>query len=175
MRISGQDLVSLVFELSHYSLSLSLSYSWLHRVFLQHSWRVWHTWILGARRHQHQQLHQIFLQVPSCMYDFFTSFGIHGTCMWFLGYDLSLAWRIAWIDNGFAQPHHFLDSHGVCGFTFYQSLQFPRLKRKSRRVTSNHFNSIAIPTEHERDLSKYLINDMTLKQMNFRLYMCICS
>jgi len=21
-------------------------------------------------------------------------------CMWFLGYDLSLAWRIAWIDNG---------------------------------------------------------------------------
>ena len=28
----------------------ALSYSWLLRVFLEHSWRVWHTWILGARR-----------------------------------------------------------------------------------------------------------------------------
>ena len=30
--------------------SLSLSYSWLLRILLDHSWRVWHTWILGARR-----------------------------------------------------------------------------------------------------------------------------
>ena len=41
------------------------------------------------------------LQVLSCMYDFFTSFGMHDTCMWFLGYDLSLEWRISWIDNRF--------------------------------------------------------------------------
>ena len=54
----------------------------------------------SIRRHRHQQLHQIFLQVPSCMYDFFTSFGMHGTCMWFLGYDLSLAWRVVGIYSG---------------------------------------------------------------------------
>jgi len=42
------------------------------------------------------------LHVLSGMYDFLASFGMHGTCMWFFGYDLSLAWRIAWIDNGFA-------------------------------------------------------------------------
>ena len=38
---------------------------------------------------------EFFLQVPSCMYVFLTSFGMHGTCMWFFGYGLSLAWRIA--------------------------------------------------------------------------------
>jgi len=25
---------------------------------------------------------------------------MHGICMWFLGCDLSLAWRISWIDSG---------------------------------------------------------------------------
>ena len=54
----------------------------------------------SKRRHWHQQLHQILLHVLSCMYDFFTSFGMHGTCMWFLGYDLSLAWMMAGIDSG---------------------------------------------------------------------------
>jgi len=34
------------------------------------------------------------------MYDFITSFGMHGICMWIIGYDLSLAWRIAWVDIG---------------------------------------------------------------------------
>jgi len=34
------------------------------------------------------------------MYVSFTSFGMHGTCLCFLGCDLSLAWRIAWIDIG---------------------------------------------------------------------------
>ncbi len=42
-----------------------------------------------------------FLQVSSCMYDFLYILGMHGICMWLFGYDLSLAWRIAWIDNGF--------------------------------------------------------------------------
>jgi hypothetical protein len=37
----------------------------------------------SARGHRDQQLHQIFLQVPSCMYVFLTSFGMHGICMWF--------------------------------------------------------------------------------------------
>ena len=50
---------------------------------------------LESARHRDQQLHQICLQVPSCMYVSFTSFGMHGTCMWFLGCDLSLACRIA--------------------------------------------------------------------------------
>jgi len=36
-----------------------------------------------------------FLQVSIFIYGFLTSFGIHGICMWFIGHDLSLAWRIA--------------------------------------------------------------------------------
>ena len=54
----------------------------------------------SARRHRHQQLHQIFLQVSSCMYDLFTSFGMHGVCMWILGHGMSLAWSIPWIESG---------------------------------------------------------------------------
>ena len=54
----------------------------------------------STRGHQDQQLHHIFLQVPCCMYVSFTSFGMYGTCMWFLGCDLSLTWRIAQINNG---------------------------------------------------------------------------
>jgi len=50
------------------------------------------------------------------MYDFVTSFGMHGICMWFLGYVLSLAWKIAWIDSGFNLASPFLDSHGMMGF-----------------------------------------------------------
>ena len=60
----------------------------------------------------------ISLQVSSCMYGFLDSFGMQGTCMWLLGYDLSLAWRISWIDSGFTYPFHFLDNHGVVGFAF---------------------------------------------------------
>jgi len=98
LRISGRDLVNSVLELSHFSLSLS--YSWILRVFLEHSWRGG---ILGfwskkekeeqesARGHRDQQLHQICVQVPSCMHDFFTSLDMHGICMWILGHDLSLA------------------------------------------------------------------------------------
>jgi len=26
--------------------------------------------------------------------------GMHGLCMWFLDCDLSLAWRISWIESG---------------------------------------------------------------------------
>ena len=42
------------------------------------------------------------LQVLSCMYVFLTSFGMHGICMWFIDHDLSLVWRIALIEIGFA-------------------------------------------------------------------------
>ena len=45
----------------------------------------------SIRRHQDQQIHHIFLQVPSCMYDFFTSFGMDGINMWVIVCDLSLA------------------------------------------------------------------------------------
>jgi len=50
------------------------------------------------------------------MYDFLSSFGMHGICMWSFGYDLALAWRISWIDSGFVYTCHFLDNHGVVGF-----------------------------------------------------------
>lgn len=69
----------------------------------------------SVRGHQDQQLQRFFLQVLNCMYDFLTIFGMHSICMWFIGHDLSLAWRIVWIDNGFTQPFHFWDSHGVVG------------------------------------------------------------
>ena len=36
--------------LSLFSLSLSLSYSWIPKVFLEHSWRVKHTWSFRAIR-----------------------------------------------------------------------------------------------------------------------------
>ena len=53
----------------------------------------------STRRHQDQQLHQIFLQVLSCMYVYFTGFGMHRICVWVVGCDLSLAWRMLGIDN----------------------------------------------------------------------------
>jgi len=42
---------------------------------------------------------EFFLQLLSCTFDFLASFGMHGTCMWFLGYDMSLASRISWIEG----------------------------------------------------------------------------
>jgi len=45
---------------------------------------------------------RFFLQVTSCMYDFLTSFGMHGLCMCFIGHDMSLASSISRIDSGFS-------------------------------------------------------------------------
>lgn len=59
---------------------------------------------------------QIALRVPSCMYNLLFIFGMHGVCMWLFCYDFSLAQMISWIDNGFSQPCHFLDNHGVVCF-----------------------------------------------------------
>lgn len=101
----------------------SLSYSWTLRVFLEHSWRVWHTWMLGTRRQRKSRKEQegigirsynsFFLQVPSCMYVCLISFGMKGICMRSIGHDLPLAWRITQIESGFPQPCHFQESHGV--------------------------------------------------------------
>lgn len=109
--------------------SLSPSYSWTFKVFLEHSWRVWHTCMVRERRQRKSRKAQediengsynkFCLQVSSCMYVFLTSFCMHGICMWCRGYDMSLAWRISQIDSVFAQPFHFLDSHGVVDFTFF--------------------------------------------------------
>ena len=41
------------------------------------------------------------LQIPSCMYVFLTSFGMHGICMWFANCDLSWAWSVVGNDSGF--------------------------------------------------------------------------
>ena len=53
-----------------------------------------------TRGHWDQQLQWSFLAGTSCMYVFLTSFGMHGICMWFVGCDLSWAWRMARIDSG---------------------------------------------------------------------------
>ena len=43
-----------------------------------------------------------FSKVPCCMYDFLAIFGINGTFMWFISYDLSMELMIPWIHNGFS-------------------------------------------------------------------------
>jgi len=48
------------------------------------------------------------------MYDFLVIFGMHCTYMWFLGYDLSLAWKFAWIEKWFFLTL-FMDNYGVIG------------------------------------------------------------
>jgi len=88
----------------------TLSYSCILTVSLEHSSRVWHTWIFGERRKRKStkaqediginNYNEIFLQVPSCMYVFLTSFGMHAICMWIISHDLLLAWRVSWIDSG---------------------------------------------------------------------------
>jgi len=45
---------------------------------------------------------RFFLQVSSGMYVFLIIFGMHDICMWFIDHNLSLAWRISWIDSGFS-------------------------------------------------------------------------
>jgi len=54
----------------------------------------------SAIGHQDPHLHHISLQVLSCMYVSFSSFG-NGICMWIFGCDPSLAWRMAKINSGF--------------------------------------------------------------------------
>ena len=77
----------------------------------------------SARGHRDQQLQQDFLQVPSCMRVFLTSFGMHDICMWIIGHDLSLAWRIAWIDNG--SPWIAMEIVGLFPYFLWLVLMFP--------------------------------------------------
>ena len=116
VRISSWLLISSVLELS-FSLSLSISLSLSHtRGHLDFSWRtfgeVFYTGNFLARRQRKRRKEKeymgisnyngFFLHVTSCMYVFLTIFGMHGIRMWSLDNDMSLAWRIAWIDNGFS-------------------------------------------------------------------------
>ena len=53
-------------QFSFRALSLfSLSYSWRLKVFLEHSWRVSHTWILGARRQRKSRKAQEGIEISS--------------------------------------------------------------------------------------------------------------
>ena len=94
--------------LSHYSLSLS--YCWRLRIFLQYSWRVWHTWIIGPRMQRKSRKAQEGIGINnyirfswmyrvSCMISSLVLL-MHGLCMWFLDCHLSVAWRISWIESG---------------------------------------------------------------------------
>jgi len=100
------SLVSSVLELSIFSLSLS--YSWT-----EFSWSTLEECgILGVLEQEGKgregkckrtsginSYNGFSLQVSSCVYLFLTSFGMHGICMWFVGFDLSLAWRMVGIDS----------------------------------------------------------------------------
>ena len=74
-------------QFSFGALSLSLSYSWTLRVFLEHSWRSMP--YLGFRATRQRKRKKVkenikinnwkfCLKVPSCIYDFLVSFDIHG-------------------------------------------------------------------------------------------------
>ena len=131
------SLIKRLLRISSYLLSvqfwsslfiLSFLYSWTLRVSMEHSWRSVAYLVFGARRQRKCRKAQedirindqswIYLQVSSCKYGFLDIFDMHGTWMWFPGYDLSLACRISWINDEFSQPFHFLDSHGVVSVTF---------------------------------------------------------
>ena len=127
------DFDQFIFGALIFSLSLSLILLDT-QIFLEHSQRSVAYVAFGVRRQRKimkvqediriSNYNKFCLQVLSCMYDFLASFGMHGICRWLFGYDMSLAWRIPQIDNGFSQPCHFLDSHGVVGFTFVLWLVF---------------------------------------------------
>ena len=97
--------VSLVFGIL---ILFSLSYSCTLRV----SWSIVAYLGFGERRQRKSSKAQednginsdngFSLQVQTCMYDFLAIFGMHCICMKLFRYDLSLASRIGWIDNGFA-------------------------------------------------------------------------
>ena len=104
-----EPFVSSVLELSHYSLSLShtlgeLDFSWstlggcgIHGFLEQEGNRR----VGNHERASTSATTSDCLQVSSLTYEFFTSFGLHDTSMWLLGYDMSLAWRMVRIDIGF--------------------------------------------------------------------------
>ncbi len=53
------------------------------------------------------------------MYDFLTSFGMHGYACVFLVLLLSLAWILLGVTVFFTLAFIFLDSHGVMGFSCF--------------------------------------------------------
>ena len=99
-----EDQLVTFFQFSFGALSL-LSLSLSHTLgYLEFSWStLGGCGILGfleqegkgrARKHKRASTSAAtsdYLQVLSCMYYFFTSLCMHGACMCFLGYDLSLA------------------------------------------------------------------------------------
>jgi len=104
-KIMEYQYTSFVSSIFGIHILFSLSYSWTLKVFLEHSWRSLAHLGFGVRRKRKSRKEQgdngingysgFCLQISSYMYDFLASFGMHCTCMWFLGYDLSLAWKIA--------------------------------------------------------------------------------
>jgi len=97
--------------------SLILSYSCTLRAFLEHAWRILvFTWIWRKKAKESRKAQGnmwiniyiwIALQVIDCMCGFLVNLWMHGICMWFSGYVLSLT-CITWIDNGFSLPFPFL-------------------------------------------------------------------
>jgi len=63
------------------------------------------------------------------MYVSFTSSGMHGICMWFIAYDLSLAWRMDGIDSGLPSLAIYKISMVIVGLFsllfFWLALMFP--------------------------------------------------
>jgi len=77
---------------------LSLSHTLRHlELFLENSWRSVAYLGFGVRRQRKRRKAQedieinnynrFFLQIPSYTYDFLTTFGMHGICMWLFGHE----------------------------------------------------------------------------------------
>ena len=127
IRLGLCNLLSVWFSISLIILYFSHTLGHL-RVFLELVWRVWHAWSFGARRQRNSRRVQediginnyngFCFQLLNFMYIFFTSFVMHGICMWFFGFDISLAWRmtgnysrfpslaISWIEIEFVGLFH---------------------------------------------------------------------
>ena len=58
------------------------------------------------------------------MYDFLTSFGLHGTCMCVFGFLVIIGMGFAICDSGFSLSLPFPNSHGVMGLFYLVELDY---------------------------------------------------
>ena len=106
--------------------SLILSYSCTVREILEHAWSTLSfTWIWRKKAMERKKeqgyswinnYKQIYLQVTSHMCDFLVDFQMHGICMRFYSYVLSLAWIFVQIENGFSLTFPFPRQPLCCQF-----------------------------------------------------------
>ena len=143
------SLVNSVLDLSHYSLSLSLT--------LRHLEFCWSTLALEQRRKRRQrerkeskdhtskskikQLQQQYLQVTYCRCDFLVCFDMHGIACWCMVLLLSMAWFCQVMIVNFSLAQHFSRFHGIlgCSFGFLSFGLLDRFQNLGQRWSQSSF------------------------------------